>query len=105
MYYLNKDKARKVLLSQNIQPYQIKILLKNYPSLPNSIGELIEDWFKDREIPELVIDGISLQEVMENRHSHFLIAIRDLSRLLDPSLSLEEKEKWHQILNKTLYYE
>ena len=85
MYYLDKDKARKVLLSQNFQPYQIKILLKNYPPLQDSIGELIEVWFKDQEIPELVIDGISLQEVMENRHSHFLIAIRDISRLIYPS--------------------
>jgi len=105
MYCINKEKARKVLLSQNYQPYQINILLENYPSLPDSIGELIEEWFDDHKIPELQIDGISLQEVMENRNSHFLVAIRDLSRLLDPSISLEDKKKWRKMLKKTLYYE
>lgn len=105
MYHLDQEKARKILLSDDFEAYQIDILLQNYPPLPDQVGEMIELWFVDQEIPELIVDGVSLHEVIDQRHAHFLVAIRDLSRLMDPSLSEEKREQWRKILTTTLYYE
>lgn len=105
MYHLDQEKARKILNAENIKAYQIDILLKNFPPVPDEIGTLVEQWFVDQNIPDLIVDGISIDEVMNKRHAHFLVAIRDLSRLLDPSLSDEMRKKWRKILTTTLYYE
>lgn len=105
MYTIDKQKAIAILKSQNTEQHQINLLLKNYPSLQDDFGKAVEQWFIDQTIPDLEVEGITLKDVMANRHSHFLIAIRDLSHLLDPTLSPEEHKQWRRILSTPLYYE
>ncbi len=105
MYTIDKQKASVILKSQNFEPYQINLLLKNYPPLPDAFGKAVEQWLIDKTVPDLEVDGITLKDVMTNRHSHFLVAIRDLSHLLDPTLSADEQAQWHRILSTPLYYE
>lgn len=105
MYLLDIEKARTILLSQNVKPYQIELLLNHYPPLEDSLENIVEQWLLDQSIHEVVIDEISLQEVMRNRRSHFLVALRDLNRLLDPKLSEEKREQWKRILTTPLYFE
>lgn len=105
MYTIDREKVRQVLLSENQPAYQIDVLLENFPLLPDEIGALIDNWLDHREIPKLTIDGISLKDVMEKHHDHFLVAIRDLSRLLDPTLPDDKRELWKKALTAPRYYE
>jgi len=105
MYKLDEEKTRDVLISQGIKPYQIDLLLKNYPPIDNQFGSLIEQWFVDQEVPEFEINGITVEEVMNNHRSHFLVAIRDMNRLLDPDLSKEKREQWRRILQTQRHFE
>ncbi len=45
MYLLDMEKARHVLATQNLKPYQIDQLLKRFPPLPDSVAEGMEGWF------------------------------------------------------------
>ncbi|NMB60855.1 MAG: hypothetical protein GYA18_00775 [Chloroflexi bacterium] len=105
MYQLDKDLARSVLLKQGHATYQIDILLKNYPSLQDEMGVVVEKWLRDQKIPDLEVDGLSIREVMETRRSSFLVAVRDLNRLLDASLPDEKRTQWRRILTTPVYYE
>jgi hypothetical protein len=105
MYAIDKERVRAALLLENFQSLDIDILLKNYPSIPDELGKLVDKWFIDQEIPDLEIDGISLIGVMEKRHAHFLVAIRDLSKFLEPEMSAEKRAQWHRILTTSVFYE
>lgn len=105
MYLLDKEKARNVLANQNLNPYQIEQILKRFPPLPDNMGGGVDRWLTDQAIPDINIDGISLKEVMEKHGSHFLIALKDLARLLDPELTAEKRSQWRRILTNPVYYE
>jgi len=105
MYLIDKEKVQKILLSQNHKPYQIAILLKNYPLISDDLGELIDHWMDNQEILDIEIDGVSLKDVINNHKSHFLVAIRDLDRLRDPSLTPEKLDQWRRILTTKRYFE
>lgn len=105
MYHLDKEKARKVLLEEGFSPSPVDRLLKRYPPVHESLGPAIEKWLNEGIISDVIVDGISVREVMEKRQSHFLIAIRDLSKLLDPNLTPEKREKWRRIITTPVFYE
>jgi len=104
MYLLDKERVRKVLLTQKFNPAQVERLLRNYPPLPDTLGVLVEQWLSDQIIPELEIAGISLKHAMEIRHSHFLVTIRDMRNLLDPNITEEKRELWREILTTPIQY-
>ena len=105
MYILDKDKARSLLLTKDSNPIVIETFLDNFPPLDDSLGQLVDQWLDDQQIPDLVIDGISLKHLMSFRASNFLKAIRDLNKLLDPSLSEADRQQWIRILNTPRFYE
>lgn len=105
MYLLDKNKARSILLAQNFLSDEVDRMLKHYPALPDPLGDLIDRWLVDQNIPDFEVDNISLKDVIERRHSHFLIAIRDLGRLLDSDLTPEKREQWRRILSTPIHYE
>ena len=105
MYLLDKQKAREILLEEGFKPYQVNQLLKRYPPVHDSLGPAIEKWLNERVVSEVVVDNISVRNVMELRHSHFLIAIRDLSQLLNPDLTTQKREQWRRIVTTPVFYE
>lgn len=105
MYELDKHLARNALLKQGHAPYQVEITLKSYPPLQDDLGEAVKKWLNDQIIPDLVVDGLKVKEVMKTRRSNFLIAVRDLNRLLDASLSDEKRAQWRRILTTPIRYE
>jgi len=105
MYELDKDLARSVLLKQGHAPYQVDILLKNYPPLQDELGVAVEQWLQNQKIPDLEVDGLLVREVMETRRSNFLVAVRDLNRLSDISLPDEKRTQWRRILTTPVHYE
>jgi hypothetical protein len=105
MYILDKTRARKVLLDQNIKPHQADRLLEHLSPVPDRLGHFIDQWLQDQTVPDVEIDGITLKQVMDNHHSHFLIAICDLAMLLDPDLTTEKRTQWRRILSTQRKYE
>jgi phage regulator Rha-like protein len=79
--------------------------LKNFPELDDSLRAPVEEWLENQQIPELVVDGVSIHDVIEKRRSHFLKAIRDLNRLLDPNLTPEQHDNWKRIITTPRFYE
>lgn len=106
MYVLDKDRARDVLLEEKrIPPHQVEKFLDRFPPLHAKLGEIVDQWLDTQTIPNVVIDGISLEEVTRIRHCHFLVAVRDLNKILDPNLSPEKRDQWRKILTTPVYYE
>jgi hypothetical protein len=105
MYILDKTRARKVLLAQNIKPHQADRLLKHLSPVPDHLGHFIEQWLDDQTIPDIEIDGITVKQIMDNHHSHFLTAISDLAVLMDPDLPPEKRTQWRRILTTPRKYE
>jgi len=105
MYQLDKQQAKRVLLDEGLDPLLVESFIENYPSLSDSLGEVVDQWLADRKIPALEIEGISLHELMEKRDSHFLKAVRDLNRILDPTLTADQKANWKRIITTPRFYE
>ena len=105
MYTINKEKAHEILLNQGFKTHEIDSLLNRYPPIHDKLSRIIEQWINDQTISEITIDGISLNQVIKIRRCHFLIAIRDLNKLLDPDLTLEKRNQWHRILTSPVHFE
>lgn len=105
MYILDKERISKILVAEKLNSSQIHYMLDNYPPIDDTLGVIIEQWLNNKEIPSFEIEGISLKNVMAMRHSHFLVAIRDLNKLLDPALTPEKHDQWRRILTTPVYYE
>lgn len=105
MYTLDKEKVRNILIKEeDFDPQQVEILLKDFPPLFNDLEIPVEMWLEKRIISDVTVDGISVQDVMADRQSHFIVAIRDLNRLLDPNLAADKREQWRRILTTPVRY-
>ncbi len=105
MYIINKEIARKILSEQKFPPHQIESLLNRYPPIHDSLGNILERWLNDQTISDITIEDISLRDIIEKRNCHFLIAIRDMNKLLEPELTPEKREQWRRILTTPMYKE
>ncbi len=105
MYELNKEKIREILRQEQVKAVSIESLLKHFPPLPDELGKLVETWMATRLVPDLVIDGISIHDVMQVRECHFLVALREMRKLLEPDLSTEERAQWRRILTTPVHFE
>lgn len=105
MYQVDKQRAYRVLLESGFDKISIESFLKNFPALDDSLRTPVEEWLENQQVPELVVDGVSIQDVIEKRRSHFLKAIRDLNRLLDPNLTPEQHDNWKRIITTPRFYE
>lgn len=101
MYTIDKDKAKRILVEEfDYQPYHADLFLRRFPPLHEELAEPVETWLKDRAIPDVSVEGLSVEEIMQSQRGHFLLAIQYLNRLLDEDLSSEDKEGLVQALRK-----
>lgn len=105
MYILNKQIARKNLLEEKFPATEIDQLLERYGPLDETFAQAVDRWLATKIVSDVVVEGISLVEVMKIRRSHFLVAVRQLNHLLDPKLPPEKKEQWRRILQTPVFYE
>ncbi|MHB8806570.1 MAG: hypothetical protein ACYC59_03210 [Anaerolineaceae bacterium] len=105
MYFLDIERAAHILESEQINPGKIQYILNNYPPLNDKLGLAVEQWLNNQPISNVEVEGLLLSDVMEKRHSHFLSAIRDMNKLLDPTLPHEKHDQWRRILSTPIYYE
>lgn len=93
MYKLNSDKVHKILVSElEFEPDEADLYLNHYPDLDDTLGKAVETWLKDRSILDIEIEGITIQQVMQNHNIHFLGAVKSLNGLLTRKLTSEQKE-------------
>ena len=105
MYHVDKQRAYQVLLESGFTNLSIESFLENFPTLDDSLREPVEKWLENQQVPELVVEGVPIQDIIEKRRSHFLKAIQDLNRLLDPNLTPEQHENWKRIITTPRFYE
>ncbi|MES0490271.1 MAG: hypothetical protein ABUK01_09780 [Leptospirales bacterium] len=99
MYELDKETVKKILVEEmNLPAFDVDLFLRDFPPLHNSFSLPIEQWLKNRTIADLVIEGLTIQEVMEKQQSHFLAAVRDLNILLDEKIPIEKRKSFNEIL-------
>jgi len=105
MYALDKELARKVLLDElNYHPFDVDLFLRDYPPLHDDLGRAVDQWLTDRTVADVAVEGLSIQQVMRRRRSHFLAAVRDLNTLLDETIPAEKRRKFRDILSRPAFY-
>lgn len=106
MYSINKEKARLRLLQEGeFTENEIDRFLSGFPQIDERLGQIVETWIKTGEIPNFEIENLKLKDVMANRQSHFLAAIRDLNLLFDDSLSGTDFKNLVQWLSRPQFVE
>jgi hypothetical protein len=106
MRTIDTEKIRTVLVVEDhFTPTRADLILKNFPLLNDELAEAVEQWLKDRTIADVTIEGLSIERVMHLRKCHFLIAVKDLARLIDPSLPAETRALLREVLGKPLILE
>ncbi len=104
MYLLDEDRVRNILVEEGFDPRQIDLLLKNFPPLHDDLKPAVDVWLDNRLITDVSVDNISIHDVMTQRKCHFIIAIRDMNRLLDPNITPEKREQWRRIITTPVQY-
>ena len=106
MYKLDKEEVRGILIKEmGYSKRNANLLLQDFPPLPEQLTGAVRKWLNDRTVTEIVVDGISLQEVMDNQQVDFLVAVRELNKLLDPSIPLDKRENLKKILQEPVFFE
>jgi len=105
MYELDKEKARKIMIEEEgYTPYKVDLLLKDYPSIHEKLGDTVTQWLLDRTINDVVIEGLSIKQVMIKRQLHFLVAIKKLNTLLDKNIPIKVRNSLLRRLNRQVIF-
>lgn len=106
MYNLDKEQVKKILIEEMKLPaFDVELFLKDFPPLHDSLSSAVEQWLKDRTIGEIVVEGLTIKDVMKKRRCHFLVALRDLNVLLDESIPVEKRQRFKETLKRTVHYQ
>jgi len=101
MFILDKERAKRILTDElGYNPVSADLFLRDYPPIHDELAAAVQAWLKDRTILDVSVLGLSISDIMRVRHSHFLMAVQDLNRLLDPDLSEEDRQRMVRILSK-----
>jgi len=88
MFIVNKTELKKILVDEfTFKPYQADLFLSDYPPIYEPLVPAIQRWLMDRNILDISIEGLTIQDVIRKRQCNFLMAIREMNRLLDPALT------------------
>jgi hypothetical protein len=94
MYQIDKSTARKILIEeQGFSPQRVDRLLANYPLIREPLASAVKQWLDDRTISPVKVEGLGIQQVMQDQHYHFLVAVKNLNILLDESTSDDERKR------------
>lgn len=106
MYQLDVNMVKQILIEEENYPiHKVELLLKDYPPIHPQLEDALKQWLQDRTVSDVVVDGLSISQVMSNRQTHFIVAIRDLSQLLDENIPVEKRSKSREILGTPIYFE
>jgi len=105
MYQLDKSIARKILIEEErYGAFDADQLLADYPPIGDALAQTVEQWLQDRQILDVQVEGLTIQQIMDNRQYHFLVAVKALNRLLDPSRTPEQCLRLRNSLSRPVQY-
>lgn len=94
MYQIDKPTARKILIEeQGFSPQRVDRLLADYPLIREPLASAVKQWLDDRTISPVKVEGLEIQQVMQDQHYHFLVAVKNLNILLDESTPDDERKR------------
>ena len=94
MFNLDKVRAKTILVSElGYNSTDADLYLKDYPQLHDELREAVQRWLNDRSISDTTVYGVSIEDVMHARGSHFLMAVSAINRLFDTELSPVQRER------------
>ena len=101
MYVLDNERAKTILIQElGYTRISAESFLRDFPPVHNELAGAVRQWLDDRTVLDVSVFGLSISEYMRIRHAHFLMAVRDLNRLLDADLTPERRERLIKILQK-----
>lgn len=94
MYQIDKPTVRKIMVEeQGYSPQKVDRLLADYPPIREPLADAVKQWLEDRTISSVKVEGLGIQQVMQDQHYHFLVAIKNLNLLLDESTPADERKR------------
>lgn len=99
MLKIDKKQAKAILIAeQGFSPIAADAFLSDFPPIHDELAESVSRWLKDRTVLDVDVAGVTVQEVMQARGDHFLMAVRLLNRLLDADVSPDQRERMARLL-------
>ena len=95
MVKVDIEALKKILIEElDYSEHNADFVLENFPrEIPGRLGEIWENWLKDRTVVEgPIFEDLTIQEVMKNRGCNFIVAVKYLFPLFDPEKKDEEKQ-------------
>jgi hypothetical protein len=106
MQVIDIQKARSILINrEKLKPFLADLILKDYPALEDALAAAVEQWLASGTFDNIEVEGLTIKQVMQLRRSNFMVAVKELNRLLDPALSAETRNRLRDILNKPVILE
>lgn len=105
MYQIDKAKARKILIEEeHYDAFDADQLLEDYPPIGDPLAQAVQQWLRDRQLLDTQVEGLTIKQIIDNRQYHFLVAVKALNRLLDPSKTAEQRLKLRNSLSRPVQY-
>ena len=93
MLKLDEKKLKKILTTElGYDSVAADRFAKHFPPVHDELVEATEQWLKDRTVNDVSISELSIKEVMRVQGYHFLLAIREMNRLLDKDLTSDQRQ-------------
>jgi hypothetical protein len=93
MYKINKTKARKILIDEeHFLPLNADRMLKDFPPIQEPLAQAVQKWLEDRTIVDISVEGLTIKKVIHDQGYHFLIAVKNLNKLLDQTIPEDERK-------------
>src|SRR3972149_6798819 len=101
MYILDKDKAQEILVTElGYKSHEAALFLRGFPPLHDELAGAVQHWLEDRTITDVEGEGATIREIMQSQGYHFLLAVKEMNRLLDDNISLDDRQRLADILRK-----
>lgn len=92
MLVLDKEEIAHILEhEQGVDSFEARRYADRYMPIHDELAPAVHRWLQDRTVLEVSVGGVSVAQVMAGRPTHFLQAVRLLSRLLDEDIPVHER--------------
>jgi len=103
MYTLDRGKARDILITElGYDPKIADVYLDSYPEIHEDLADAAKAWLEDRTVVDVMVEGVTIRQLMDAHDSHFLNALSSLNDLLTLVLDDEQKSSLVSFLRSPL---
>jgi hypothetical protein len=104
MVKVDKQTLKQILESElNYQDYEADLFLRDFPeTIHDPLEKAYNQWLTDRTVSEEPVEGLLITNVMKNRQTHFLMALREINRLFDEGVTDDQRALIKSTLQKAI---